>query len=321
MKVSKGDVFLKFVLVFVLLGGAIFSALWIFKGVPLAFLGEPGEVPVPNVEGKKLEEASKILESGGLKVEVESSDFHESVPKNAVISQEPNEGKKVKKNRVVKLKVSNGPLTLNVPDVTGLSKREAEIALFNAKLNLGKVDYVVHDVADQDIVVDQDPKPLSKTKRAALVNIVVSKGLSPLVTVSQCVGRRLNDAKIILKSANLRVGQIQWVLDEAKAFGEVLKQNPEANSTVRGNSMVSFIVSSGSKKDQLQIKQSMVQFTVPPGEEVKEVEVIINDDTGSSKVYKALHRGGDKIELQISTIGQGQLEVFVGGERVNSGKL
>lgn len=321
MKRSQGSSFFKFLLGAVLLIGSLLSVSWILKTLPSTILGEAGEVPVPNVQGKSLEEAAKIIQNGGLKMEVESSDYHESLPKNAVVNQEPKEGKKVKKNRLVKLKVSNGPEILIVPDVTGLNKREAEIALFNAKLNLGKVDFVVHDIANEDIVVEQDPKPLSKTKRATQVNLVVSKGLPPLVSVPLCAGRRLNDARVLLKHANLRVGQIQWVWDEARLLGEVLKQNPEPNSKVRANSMISFMVSGGTRREQLQMKQSTVQFTIPPSDEVREVEVIVSDDTGSSPVYKAFHHGGDKIEIQISTIGQGHLEVFVGGKQINSGNL
>lgn len=321
MKRKSSGTFLKSLLIVILLACALFSVLWILKSLPGTLLGEISEVQVPNIEGKVLNEAAGIIERAGLKLDVETSDYHESVPKNAIIYQEPKEGKKVKKNRIIRVKVSNGPLVVDVPDVMGLSKREAELALYNAKLKLGKIDYVVHEKADKDIVVDQDPKPLSKGKRAASVNLVVSKGLPPLVRVPQCVGRHLSNAKILLKNQNLRLGQIQWVWDEVRLLGEVLRQTPEADSQVRANSMVSFMVSGGSRNETLQMKQSMIQFVVPASEEVREVEIIVSDDVGSTQIYKAFHHGGDKIELQVSTIGEGRLEVFVGGKREENGRL
>ena len=76
----------------------------------------PEPIDIPDFTGKPAKDAQKKLGELGFEVEVTGSEFNDTVPKDAVISQDPSTGTG-KKGDTISLVVSKGPTLVAVPDV------------------------------------------------------------------------------------------------------------------------------------------------------------------------------------------------------------
>lgn len=90
---------------------------------------EEGTTPCPDTVGKELPDAKRIAEAKGLNVVVSRYEKRKDVPYNYIISQRPEPGMPVRKGRIVTVVVSEGPLLVNVPQLTGHPLQSAEAAM------------------------------------------------------------------------------------------------------------------------------------------------------------------------------------------------
>ncbi|MBI4470749.1 MAG: PASTA domain-containing protein [Acidobacteria bacterium] len=66
-------------------------------------------VQVPNLLGKRLEEAETEARGAGLKLEVKNRVFDERNPENTVVEQWPRAGTAIKKGQALRVNTSQGP--------------------------------------------------------------------------------------------------------------------------------------------------------------------------------------------------------------------
>jgi beta-lactam-binding protein with PASTA domain len=85
------------------------------------------QVDVTDVTGKPQAEATRILQDDHFVVEL-SLVFHDTIPKDTVISQNPSGGK-ADKGSTVTLTVSKGPELITIPDVRGMKVKDAQDTL------------------------------------------------------------------------------------------------------------------------------------------------------------------------------------------------
>lgn len=116
-------------------------------------------VTVPRLEGLSLREARNRLQIDGLKIEAERPDSVPSPYKNTVTRQEPRAGATVKQGDGIKLWYSTGlgQRTVLVPDVTGMSLREAKQLLLRSNLRSVVLDRDENE--DDPIIVRQSRDP------------------------------------------------------------------------------------------------------------------------------------------------------------------
>lgn len=317
---ASGSILMKLGLTFLLLaaiGAGLFFLFNYFQGL---LFGEMDEVVVPSVQGKSLEEASSLLTGKGLKIEKIGEGYDEKVQKESVMSQDPQEGKLVKKGRIIRVMISKGPLVIEVPEVRGLSLREATLALLNARLEVGKVEYSSHPTAQKESVLDQDPPAGSKGGKSQTVNLVVSKGPLPAVAAPALVGHFFSEAAVLLEHANLRVGEVVWRVD-SESRGKILRQNPAAGTKVPAESMVSMEASLGSSGESQEFHQGHISLILPAFQGEEEVRVLVRDEMGTHQAYRATHRGREKIDLIVSSLGTAQIEVYVGKSLLTKGTI
>ena len=105
------------------------------------------DVEVPGLIGLFEDEASKMLYEKNLTLNVLERK-HSDQEEGRIIYQDPAEGIKIKPYSIVKVIVSLGPETVIVPNVVGHSQRDAEIAVENAGLKLGKHEYIDSDLPE-----------------------------------------------------------------------------------------------------------------------------------------------------------------------------
>lgn len=193
------------------------------------------EVTVPDVTGKQMTLARQILEDKKLRVNVAET-YNADVPAGQVVSQNPTAGSKVKEQRLVTIYVSKGGEEIEMPDLTGLSKSDAEAQLKKMGLKLGSV-YEKYSNEEAGTVIKQDPKAGTKISRGQTVDITVSKGKqSHKVSVPDVTGVSLDAAKAALQSLGLKVGSVSKQ-ESRQAAGTVVSQSPASGEVEEGSSI------------------------------------------------------------------------------------
>lgn len=232
--------YLYLLLVFVALAAAA-------TGIYFLAFAQQGSIPVPSVTGLDRVQAEANIKAAGLKSEIESEEFSESVAAGKVIRQNPEAGAKLKQDGVVRLVISKGSNKVAVPDILGQSSNYAESKLKEAGLNGDRQpDEYSASVAEGNIV-RQDPAPGSQVQKGSSVKYVASKGPEPPkdVTVPDVTTMTTSQATNSLSAAGLKLGNVTEEYHGAMPAGQIISQNPAAGSKAKEGSSVSVVVSKG----------------------------------------------------------------------------
>ena len=132
-------------------------------------------VTVPDVEGLTLKEASEVLTSNQLYYEIVSEQYS-AKEKGYILKQTPEASKSVKSKRPIFITISKGKEIVKMPDLTGVSVREARVEIYNKGLNIGDITYTYNDLVPKDTVISQNIRIDSELIFGDTVNLIVSKG-------------------------------------------------------------------------------------------------------------------------------------------------
>lgn len=204
---------------------------------------------VPNVVGDTEEDAVAKLDAAGIGYTIEN-EYSSEYDAGVVISQSPNSGASISKNKKVTLTVSRGEETTTVPSVTGMSQSDAVAALSAAGLNAGTISSDYSSTVEEGMVISQDVSSGRTVAMGSSVNLVISLGKKvSYVTVPSVVGKSYSDASSTLSNYGLSVSQGTTDAAEGYAAGIVYSQYPEAGSSVEDGSTVTVNISSGAAED------------------------------------------------------------------------
>ena len=226
-----------------------------FAGAFMSFgkFWSTAEVTVPDVKGKPMALARQVLEDQKLRVNV-AEVYDATVPPGTVVSQDPEAGTKVKEERMVTINVSRGGEELEMPDLMGLDRADAEIKLKKMGLKLGSV-YEKYSDEEEGTVIGQEPRSGSKLSKGQTVDITISKGKKvKKVTVPNVKGGTLSAAESTLKGKGLSVSVEKK--ESSQAPGTVISQSPAADSEVESGFTVTLVVAeeAAGKKETSQDK-------------------------------------------------------------------
>ncbi|MCS7245557.1 MAG: PASTA domain-containing protein [candidate division WOR-3 bacterium] len=132
------------------------------------------EVLVPNVVGIHIDSASKILKKYSLIPIVDTIIPSKVYPQEYVIEQNPYPKSKVKKNRKVFLVVSKGVEMIEVPDVVGMKRDEAEDIIKGLGFEV-EIEYSEVKGVENDIILETFPSPKTKLPKGSKIKIIVSR--------------------------------------------------------------------------------------------------------------------------------------------------
>jgi beta-lactam-binding protein with PASTA domain len=138
----------------------------------------PATVRVPDVIGKKLLAARKLIRKAGLVTEFKRVPSEE--PKGTVVSQSPKPGRTAKRGAHVLVNVSLGPKPTQgaqpvVPDITGQDEATATQDLQAAGYQVEVVSQDTTDPAENAVVVNQDPAAGQTAPANSKVTIYVGR--------------------------------------------------------------------------------------------------------------------------------------------------
>ncbi len=196
-----------------------------------AFL-QPSMVVVPNVVGKPVREAAKILSETRLNTNLEKGNDN-TQPQGIVLSQNPPKGTSLTETRVVSI-VVNYPRPLIAPDLVGKLGTEAKITL--KELGLVTANVAIVPAAEGEprgVVLAQNPIPGTQMIKGSGVTILVS-GARPekgKTFLPDLTGLSFEEARALIKMSGLTLVEIN-TRNSTVAKNTVLAQTPAPNKSV-----------------------------------------------------------------------------------------
>ena len=158
----------------VVIGAGLVATYVLFAAGAMRLALRAGEVPIPDLRGRTVNEASVQLADLGLALRVdESRRLDPTVPADRIVLQDPSPGLTARRQRTVKAWLSAGPRANTIPRLDGHTQRNAELRLAQDGLALTEVAEIRSGEYPEDAVVAQEPPGDS---RAASVALLVNRG-------------------------------------------------------------------------------------------------------------------------------------------------
>lgn len=216
-----------------LLVGYAIATLWLS---PASANADDGSiVQVPDVVGEPDAEARRLIEGIGLEYTVRRGLAHREAPEGTVLAQSPLAGQFARPGAPVDVTLSRGPEVHTLPDLAGLSERQAGIVL-------ERLGYDVEIERREDPMAAGravETRPAAGTDLAvpSPIVLVVSEG-APIVVIPDMLGMHIDDALQILSQVRLELGSISFDSEAPEAPGRIVGQYPPVGYSLRAGDSV-----------------------------------------------------------------------------------
>lgn len=281
-------------------------------------------VIVPDLVGKDVLYGLEILSDLGLNTRVKGTPYHDQVPKNHVIDQDPDAGAAIKRGRDVKIRVSRGPETILMPNLAGLSLQQSRILLTENGLCQGVLSGMTSPRFDPGQILAQYPPPGEIVSRNTCADLLISRGPSsqafPMVDLSELT---LETAIRQLEQMQLTVGSIRIVRRSGSPLDTIVDQMPPAGYRVAPGSLVDLAVNrsnrggdTGTTENADQVE--LFRFSLENGFLRKRVQVKMNQPQISLSLFDDFLAPGQEIWLLIPKSGNPTILVYVDGQLVET---
>lgn len=223
--------------------GIIVLVLLMDKVIMPAVVHDNEVIAVPDIYGKSFEDAKEILADNDLSYSIAAEQYSTEFRPKTVIKQSPKPGTTVKMGRRIFLTVSKGKETVEVPFLTGRTLRNASMLLMRQGLYLGDTLWDYSSTFLKDTIISQNIAPGSDVAYGDSIDVIVSKGSVNQVEVPQLISFLITDARILLASYGLEIGEIEYVTeDDTFQSGTIIDQNPKFPEMVEKGSKINIVV-------------------------------------------------------------------------------
>ena len=307
-----------------------------------SMISENDDKLVPRLIGYSREEAQQQLEKLGLKLEVQANVISNEYPKDYVISQEYQEGYRLKVGSSVGVTLSKGAKQILVPDVRDKSVEAAKIEIEKYGLVFKKEEEASELVPEGEII-RQDPVFNTEVGEGDMVTVYVSTGIPDgMVTVPEVTEYEELQAKDVLSKANL-IPVVTYTENLKEKEGKILSQTPEANMSVSELTEVVLVINKYGVKENSNEENKDTQGSENQNEDKQEenqqgaeenvyyipidlsnkgaratftVKVELQGDiTGKKILHEAIHSRSDgTIQVAVPKDAFGLLKVYIDGE-------
>jgi serine/threonine-protein kinase len=225
-----------------LIFGALVLTYVLFAAAAMRIAIRSREVPVPELAGKTVNDASAALTEAGLTLKVEEGrKVDPKVPAGQIVAQEPSAGSRTRRQRSVRVWISAGPRSTDVPGLVGESERTAQIRLTQQGFN----SVVPAEIRSADYsagtVVAQNPPAKSK---AESVSLLVNRGeRGATYVMPDLIGVNGDRVADLLRVRGFRVAVVGDHPYPGVPGGVVLRQSPQAGFQIAPGEPISIEVS------------------------------------------------------------------------------
>lgn len=200
----------------------------------LEFWTKHGEyLKVPDVKGRNYIEAVDALEKAGFDVMVQDSVYYDTLAPLVIVKQFPDPDATVKVNRTIYLTINRAiaPM-IDMPNLVGMSFRNAELELRARGLKLGDTTYVpdiAKNAVKEQMVDGQPVKPGGKIAMGTRISLVLGAGIGDeAIPVPDLFGMTYPEALTLIEASGISFSVVLLDPDlKDTATGYVYWQNPE----------------------------------------------------------------------------------------------
>ena len=162
------------ILVIILLAGGVYMSYWVL----------PKPEVVPKIVGKPIADVRALADK--LKVHlIEHGDYRDDKPRGIVYMSKPDIGARIRPGQTVNVWYNKGPAYVNVPNIVKMTVEEAQKALDDAGLALGRASKEANDDIPPGYVIRQDPPAKQRVFHDKAVDVVSSSGPKHEVTADE----------------------------------------------------------------------------------------------------------------------------------------
>ncbi len=202
------------------------------------------EFPLPDFTDQRLTEAQLGINDLNLAYEISSEEYSPGKEKGIVLNQFPIAGTDVKEGRTIKFVVSLGQKNITIPDLSGLSVRQAMLNLETAGLVLGEIAWAFSDTLPEKVVVFSYPNKGVEIPMGTSVNLMVNRGRASNFTfMPRVVGMTLDEASALIEDKVLKVGIVTYRTDENYLPETVLEQSESEGTELDIRTEIDLVVS------------------------------------------------------------------------------
>ncbi len=219
------------------------------KTITVRISSGPGEISVPDLKNRTIEEATQILEEQGLKISRGDDVYSKTIEAGKVVSQEPAAKSSAKKGETIVVHLSKGEeiTTTSVPNLLGYtytSRDEMDTYLATFNLKLGEV-YEVESAMTPSSIVEQSPAGGNEVAKDSYIDIGIA--VEPQVktaSVPSLTGRTMNEATLICEERGLKIVLGDLVEDPTGTgvAGTILRQDIEPGAEVEEGTTITVYV-------------------------------------------------------------------------------
>jgi eukaryotic-like serine/threonine-protein kinase len=193
-------------------------------------------ISVPDFYGMTIEEVQKSTGEKKLRFQVVDSVYVNNAKKGIILDQNPPPFFKVKKHRTIFLTMNAlNPEKVKMPNVTGISLREARANLESRGLSVGRIIYVPDIALNyvlRQVVKGKDIPEGASVIKGSRIDLVLGKGLSnDKIGVPQIEGMRLYEAEQRLIESYLNLGAVIYdnsiITGEDSLNARIFRQRPD----------------------------------------------------------------------------------------------
>lgn len=202
------------------------------------------EYELPDVTEQPLSEAIELLKEDGFIPVVKESVYDANYAPGVVIRQNPSPYTLVKKGRRIYLVVSIGEKPVYMPNLIGLTPKDAEFRIKEEGLQLNRIIYEFSEFYPNGVVINQSIPAGDQVERNQRVNITVSLGAPPSKQkVPNLVGKSFTRVKKELELLGIDdiTTQLQYRPDLVP--GTVIRQSVSPGTPIEQVESIRLIVS------------------------------------------------------------------------------
>ncbi len=196
-------------------------------------------VKVPNLLGKTAEEAEQLLLAEGLKGD--PTEEANEADEGKVFEQTPSAGDEIEAGGTVEYKVSTGPDTIEVPDVTGNTQADAEAILAEEGLST-TIAQSFSDTVTAGYVIDYSPKGSVQPGQTITLTISLGPEPDPTGSVPNVTGWSQSEAESAIVNSGFQV-TVSTATSSTVPEGCVISYSPSGEQVL--GTTVAIVISGG----------------------------------------------------------------------------